>query len=327
MLRPGDRIVAIDGRAVTARRSPARSLRCTCAARGRSTNGCAATTTVARHRRPRRAHARRSPCCRTTTPRLKRMLLGVDLGRDRRRAHFGLFGAIGTSAAALWDVGYLDRRRLRQGVHELEGAQAAPERRRDHAGHPAGGRARSRLLRSCCSRSSRSCSRSSTCSRSCRSTAATCVWSVAEKVRGKRVSFGGDVALQLGRASCCSRSWCSTASATTSAASAAERRAHADPALRRAARSARARRARTAPRARRGPSSAIVLPAAGRAQPPVAAPQRRRQPVRAPAAASAARSGTSAPASARTSRARRGAARRRTPRAARGGTCSITLEQ
>ena len=32
------------------------------------------------------------------------MLLGVDLGRVVA-AHFGLFGAIGTSAAALWDVG------------------------------------------------------------------------------------------------------------------------------------------------------------------------------------------------------------------------------
>ena len=43
------------------------------------------------------------------------------------------------------------------------------------------------------------------------------LWSVAEKVRGKRVSLTGRCGSSARSASCCSRSWCSTASATTSA--------------------------------------------------------------------------------------------------------------
>ena len=156
---------------------------------GPTTKGCAATTHRRRHRRPRRAHAddRRAAALR---PGAQAHAAGHRPRPHRARSLRPRSARIGTSAAALWDVGALDRHLLRQGVHELEGAQAAPERRRDHPGHPAGGLARARLRARRCWRSSRSCSRSSTCSRSCRSTAGTSLWSLAEKIRGKRVSFG-----------------------------------------------------------------------------------------------------------------------------------------
>src|SRR5579871_1316951 len=100
----GDRIVAIDGRPVTAATLQAalRGLHCA----GPLTDGCAATAplrvTVVRHRQ------------RLTFPVVphyyasaKRMLMGVELnvGAPYTVVHFGFFHAIGTSVSALWDVG------------------------------------------------------------------------------------------------------------------------------------------------------------------------------------------------------------------------------
>jgi len=103
VLASGDRITAIDGRPVGASTVAgavgALHLRCA----GSRTNGCAATSRVA---------VTVVRAGRTLTldvlphydPTVKRMLLGVNLGR-LIPARFSLFGAIGTSAAALWDVG------------------------------------------------------------------------------------------------------------------------------------------------------------------------------------------------------------------------------
>jgi regulator of sigma E protease len=103
VLRAGDRIVAIDGRpvgaATVAGAIDALHLRCS----GTQTGGCAATQTVA-------VTVVRGG--RTTTLRvqphydasLRRMLLGINLGRIVP-VSFSLTGAIGTSVAALWDVG------------------------------------------------------------------------------------------------------------------------------------------------------------------------------------------------------------------------------
>jgi regulator of sigma E protease len=102
VLRVGDRIVGIDGHRASGPAALAKVLathRCA----GTTVKGCAAVTparvTVVRHGRtltlsvvPHYSKA------------AKRMLLGVDLGHVAA-AHFGLFGAIGTSAAAMWDTG------------------------------------------------------------------------------------------------------------------------------------------------------------------------------------------------------------------------------
>ena len=157
------------------------------------------------------------------------------------------------------------------------------------------------------------------------------LWSLAEKVRGKRISLRRDVPLQLGR---------DPPDAVPGHQRLQQR--HRPPGRltpRRALRRATLTQLLTSgPRrsARAGPNSASSSPRESssissqpprRAEPPVAPPQRRRAASVRTAAASAARSGTSARASAPSSRARRGAARRRRPRAAAGGTCSITLEQ
>ena len=103
VLRPGDRITAIDGRPVAGSTvaGAITALHLGCA--GATTKGCAATTTVA-VTVVRGGRTRTIDVLPHYNPGLKRMLLGVDLGRIVP-AHFGLFGAIGTSAAALWDVG------------------------------------------------------------------------------------------------------------------------------------------------------------------------------------------------------------------------------
>ena len=98
----GDRIVAVDGRRVTGATLAKSLRRLHCA--GALRNGCAATTavtlTVQRHRRtltiPVLPHYNAS---------VRRMLIGVSLDVNLHAVHYGLFGAIGTSAAALWAVG------------------------------------------------------------------------------------------------------------------------------------------------------------------------------------------------------------------------------
>jgi regulator of sigma E protease len=100
-LAVGDRIIAVDGRRVTGS-SLAQSLRgLRCA--GPFVNGCAATmpvrVTVVRHGRTLTV---------TVLPHYsaadKRMLMGVGLGVHLTPLPFGLPKAVGTSVAALWDV-------------------------------------------------------------------------------------------------------------------------------------------------------------------------------------------------------------------------------
>ena len=99
-LKVGDRIVAIDGNRVSATSlaSQLQAHRCT----GALVNGCAGTPahlTVLR-----KGHA----VSVTVTPHYdsagKRMVLGVTLS-GVSAAHFSLFGALGTSVAAMWDTG------------------------------------------------------------------------------------------------------------------------------------------------------------------------------------------------------------------------------
>src|SRR5579871_3593903 len=101
-LAAGDRILAVDGRRVTGATlsKSLRGLRCAGALR----NGCAATRPVA-------VTVRRGS--RTLTVNVlphystadRRMLMGVALDVHLSPVHYGLFGAVGTSVAALWDVG------------------------------------------------------------------------------------------------------------------------------------------------------------------------------------------------------------------------------
>jgi regulator of sigma E protease len=102
LLKAGDRIVSIGGSPVTASDVDHALAREHCV--GAPTNGCAATApvavTVVRH------GATRSF---TITPHydaaLKRMVLGVGLDVRIVPLHFGVFGAVGTSAGAMWDLG------------------------------------------------------------------------------------------------------------------------------------------------------------------------------------------------------------------------------
>jgi regulator of sigma E protease len=102
-LELGDRIVAIDGKRTSGPAAFAKVLASHRCAGGTSTNGCAAAT-------PARVTVIRHGATRTldVTPHYskseKRMLLGVDLGHAAA-AHFTLFSAIGTSVAAMWDTG------------------------------------------------------------------------------------------------------------------------------------------------------------------------------------------------------------------------------
>jgi regulator of sigma E protease len=101
-LKPGDRIVAIDGHAVSAT-SVDRALRSERCA-GAATNGCAATrpvsVTVVRSGRTRGF---------TITPhydaKLGRMVIGVGLEARIAALHFSVLSAAGTSVGAMWDLG------------------------------------------------------------------------------------------------------------------------------------------------------------------------------------------------------------------------------
>jgi regulator of sigma E protease len=104
-LEAGDRIVAIDGHrvsgAVSAHTLDAilRAHRCA----GRTVNGCAAVTAA----RVTVVRAGRTLTL-SVTPHYsaanRRMLLGVSLG-GYAAAHYGLVGAVGASAGAMWDIG------------------------------------------------------------------------------------------------------------------------------------------------------------------------------------------------------------------------------
>ena len=217
-----------------------------------------------------------------------------------------------------------DADRLRPGPHELQGSRAksrassASPRTRTKRSSPAP------ATRWCSSASSPSSSRSSTCSRSCPSTAGTSSgrWP-------RRCADGGSrcwpcTASARWESCCCCSSW-STASATTSAVWAADRRAgprvrrvNANPALDERADPLGARRPeqllhlragaadRSPPTPRRRPGASRVFAAA----PATSGP---------PATANAARAGTTTPGSARTIPARRGGSPRRTPRGAPAG--------
>jgi regulator of sigma E protease len=102
VLKAGDRIIAIDGRTVSPTTLAPTLAREHCA--GANINGCAAssplTVTVLRHG-AHRAFA--------VTPhydaKRHRMLLGVQLDVRFVPVSFGLFGAAGASAGAMWDLG------------------------------------------------------------------------------------------------------------------------------------------------------------------------------------------------------------------------------
>jgi len=99
-LKVGDRILAIDGRRVSATSLASQLQAHRCA--GALVNGCAGT--------PARLTVRRQghTISVKVTPHYdaadRRMLLGVGLS-GVTAAHFSLFGALGTSAAAMWDTG------------------------------------------------------------------------------------------------------------------------------------------------------------------------------------------------------------------------------
>jgi regulator of sigma E protease len=101
-LEPGDRILAVDGRPVTASTVDHSLASEHCA--GASVAGCAATTPVA-VTVLRRGHRRTF----TITPHydasLRRMVLGVGLDARILARHFGVISALGTSAGAMWDLG------------------------------------------------------------------------------------------------------------------------------------------------------------------------------------------------------------------------------
>jgi regulator of sigma E protease len=100
-LKVGDRILAIDGHRVTAYSLAGQLAVHRCS--GARVDGCAATTTA-------RVTVRRKGRTLTVlvTPHYsaasQRMLLGLGLS-GYRAAHFGLIGALGTSAGAMWDLG------------------------------------------------------------------------------------------------------------------------------------------------------------------------------------------------------------------------------
>jgi regulator of sigma E protease len=70
---------------------------------GAPPHGCAATTAVTLTVE-RRGRTLTIPVVPHYNSSVKRMLIGVSLDVHLRTIHYGLFGAIGTSAAALWDV-------------------------------------------------------------------------------------------------------------------------------------------------------------------------------------------------------------------------------
>jgi regulator of sigma E protease len=101
LLAPGDRIVAIDGRRVSANQpvtSLLRNHRCA----GATYDGCAATKPAV-VKVLRGGHPRTFVVTPHYSAANKRMLLGVALGYPIV-AHYGFFSAVGASAVAMWDT-------------------------------------------------------------------------------------------------------------------------------------------------------------------------------------------------------------------------------
>ena len=103
VLKVGDRIAAINGKAVTGRSVDNALAHSRCASAA-PLNGCAATSPVTV------AVVRGSQTLAyTITPHydaaLKRMVLGVDLDARVAALHFSVLSAVGTSAGAMWDLG------------------------------------------------------------------------------------------------------------------------------------------------------------------------------------------------------------------------------
>src|SRR5581483_8560448 len=100
-LRGGDHIVAVDGRRVTGNTlaKSLQGLHCAGALRNGCTSTRAVTLTVERAGR-----TLTIPVVPHYDASVKRMLIGITLNVRVRPRHYGLFGAIGTSTAALWDV-------------------------------------------------------------------------------------------------------------------------------------------------------------------------------------------------------------------------------
>jgi regulator of sigma E protease len=102
VLKAGDRIVALDGRAITPATVDSALKHTHCA--GSNVNGCAATAPV-KVSVARGAHTDTF----TITPHydaaLKRMVLGVGLDQRIVPVSFGVLSAAGTSIGAMWDLG------------------------------------------------------------------------------------------------------------------------------------------------------------------------------------------------------------------------------
>ncbi len=98
---PTTRSPAINGHKVNINDVSA-SLRATRCA-GKPVDGCAATTPIA-VTVTRGGHAHTVSVVPHYNAKLKRMIMGVELQAPVVARHFGVFSAIGTSGAALWDV-------------------------------------------------------------------------------------------------------------------------------------------------------------------------------------------------------------------------------
>jgi regulator of sigma E protease len=101
VLKAGDRIVAINGHAVTLKNETAalRSVRCS----GTLVNCCAASAPITLTA-IRQGHRLTLSVLPHYDAKLKRMIMGVELTAPVVAKSYGLFGAFGTSASALWSV-------------------------------------------------------------------------------------------------------------------------------------------------------------------------------------------------------------------------------
>jgi regulator of sigma E protease len=132
VLESGDRIVAVDGHRISSEPQLSALLRAhRCA--GVTVNGCAAAS-PARISVVRAGHTQTLVVSPHYSAANKRMLLGVELGYPIV-AHYGLFAAIGASGAAMWDTHYFDalvnpkvRKQLQSAVGIAQDTQQAVAR-------------------------------------------------------------------------------------------------------------------------------------------------------------------------------------------------------
>jgi regulator of sigma E protease len=103
ILKLGDRIVAIGGKTISPRSVDAAIQHDTCAG-GAKRNGCAATVPVS-VTVLRRGYERTVAITPHYDSQLKRMVLGVGLDARAVANHFGVFAALGTSVGTMWDLG------------------------------------------------------------------------------------------------------------------------------------------------------------------------------------------------------------------------------